>query len=236
MRTSRFTTLPDRGVLVLLGVAGSGKGTMGRHLLEDGVTVAHVSMGEMLRGVIRLAQEQPEAREGLEDALGGDAPVDWAGSKLEWLEHCEQHGLLVPNAWTQSIIEHQLEHRDLLRHGRWSLDGYPRRIGAAEHLLGTLERFEIPVWRVISLEISEAEALRRLLARGRADDTPEAIHERFRVYQESVLPTLEFLKSQLGERLVLRVNAEAPEPDWPVSDAVSLVYQRVLTALGLGRR
>ena len=228
--------LPPRGVVMLLGVAGSGKGTVGRLLLEGGVTSAHVSMGDLLRDVIRAASEHPESRAEIEASLADDLPAHWSGSRLGYLEHCERHGLLVPNAWTQAIIERQLERSEALRFGRWTLDGYPRRVGAAEHLLHVLGRLEVPVWRVLSLEISEAEALRRLMSRGRADDRADAIQERFRVYQESVLPTLDFLTARLPAGAVVRVNAMAPEPDWPLEDAVRLVYGRVLVALGLAGR
>jgi adenylate kinase len=79
-------------------------------------------------------------------------------------------------------------------------DGIPRRLGQAEFLLDYLEeqKREKPV--TIFIDLSKEEAVQRLLLRagteGRADDTPEAIETRLRAYEESVKPTIEYLKTR----------------------------------------
>ena len=48
----------------------------------------------------------------------------------------------------------------------------------------------------INLEVSVDECTARMLARGRKDDTHEAIAERLGLYQEETVPTIEWLRSQ----------------------------------------
>ncbi|MDX2006688.1 MAG: nucleoside monophosphate kinase [Meiothermus sp.] len=116
--------------------------------------------------------------------------------------------MLVPNTWTQAVIEHQLTHRPKLQSQPWPIDGYPRRVRTARHLLESLSRARVPVWAVVHLRVSEPEATRRLLARGRLDDTAGTIAERFRFFRENVMPTLEYLEGALGRGRVLHVDAE----------------------------
>lgn len=198
---------PDRGVIFLLGLSGSGKGTVGQRLLTDGLTQAQLSIGDLLRGLIASVEQNPINRAAVKAFLEGDPPYP-ALSKLEWLAHCVEKGLLVPNAWTQAVIEHQLTHQPQLQNQPWSIDGYPRIVGAARHLLEALSRARVAVWAVVHLRVSEPEATPRLLARGRPDDTAGTIAERFRFFRENVLPTLDYLEDALGSGRVFHIDAE----------------------------
>jgi adenylate kinase family enzyme len=174
----------ERGVFLLAGVSGSGKGSVGEVLLRDGVIEAHASMGHWLRDAAtqthalesRLTPEQPQ---------GYDSP-------LEYLRHCVTHGLLIPDAWTQAVIETQLER---LTATRWALDGYPRTVGAAMHLRSALQARGVPLVCAVELRVPFEVMRDRLLARGRADDTPAALERRLEFYRESVLPTLDWLEA-----------------------------------------
>jgi adenylate kinase len=48
----------------------------------------------------------------------------------------------------------------------------------------------------IDVEVPDNVATERMLARGRADDTPEAIQRRLELYQAETEPLLEFFSSQ----------------------------------------
>ena len=61
--------------------------------------------------------------------------MDTFTSQLEWLEFCTMNGLLVPNRWTQNFIAAHIEHSPGLRSRPFILDGYPRTVSAAKHLL-----------------------------------------------------------------------------------------------------
>jgi len=65
-------------------------------------------------------------------------------------------------------------------------------------------------FQVISIELSEESVMKRLLARGRNDDTEEGIKNRLGWYKTDVLPQLEFLKSR--GRKVHMIDGE-PDPD-----------------------
>jgi adenylate kinase len=214
---------PARGVFLLLGASGSGKGTIAKQLLALGIVKHHISMGDLLRGMIERIQNDPNERIKLERELADPIPNGFS-SKVIYFEHCVQNGLLIPNSWTKAVIEQELIHQPKLQTEPWVMDGYPRQIEAAQHLLKTLNQLEIPVLAVIHLSISLLEMQKRLLTRGRSDDTPQAIENRFAFYQEHVLPTLEFLGKKVK---LLEVDTQTLE----TSSAERVVLARVLKAL-----
>jgi adenylate kinase len=76
------------------------------------------------------------------------------------------------------------------------LDGFPRTIPQADWLLAQIKSGRLELSRVIHLTASEEVVRERLLARGRQDDTDEAIAERFREYRAVTLPILEHLQRE----------------------------------------
>ncbi|MCR4325962.1 MAG: nucleoside monophosphate kinase [Patescibacteria group bacterium] len=76
--------------------------------------------------------------------------------------------------------------------------------------------------QVVNLVISDDTAVKRLLARGRNDDTEEAIRRRLAWTKTDVLPQLELLKSR--GRTVHEIDGE---PD------VKTIHNNILAALGL---
>ena len=186
---------PERGVFLLLGPSGSGKGSVGEALLRHGAITAHASMGAWLREALLDPQT-------LAPHLEPVQPLKFA-SPLEYLHHCVSHGLLIPDTWTQAVIEQRLERAPA---GLWALDGYPRTVGAAQHLVAALEQSGIPLLGAVHLRVSDAIATQRLLTRGRTDDAISAILERLEFYQRSVVPTLEWLAAH--GVAVIEVSAE----------------------------
>ncbi len=86
------------------------------------------------------------------------------------------------------------------------LDGFPRTLRQAEWLYEQHEKGAIKVSDVIYLDASLEVVEKRLLARGRPDDTEEVIHRRFDEYEKATLPIIDWFK-QKGMR-VHEVNAE----------------------------
>lgn len=70
------------------------------------------------------------------------------------------------------------------------LDGFPRTSKQADWLIAQHNAGLIRIKKVIHLEANEEEVTRRLLARGRQDDTKEAIAARFKEYRAVTLPIL----------------------------------------------
>jgi adenylate kinase len=101
------------------------------------------------------------------------------------------------------------------------LDGFPRTFGQADWLLNQVKYGQLDVTAVVHLQASEEVVLKRLLGRGRQDDTQEAIRERFREYNEAIKPILAQLKA--AGIMIHEINGEqAPEP----------IHRDIMKALG----
>lgn len=135
-------------------------------------------------------------------------------SQLEWLEFCTARGLLIPNRWTQDLISAEIERvLSLPPDGHdqpFILDGYPRTVAAARHLLAFLRSVDVPVAKVLHLSISRAEMSARAGKRGRADDDAEALRSRFDFYLENVQPSVDYLKTELGGDAIALIDAHQP--------------------------
>jgi adenylate kinase len=77
-------------------------------------------------------------------------------------------------------------------------------------------------FQIISIELSDESVLKRLLARGRNDDTEEAIRKRLAWTKSDVLPQLDLLKAR-GRK----VTVVDGEPD------VDTIHKDILSKLGL---
>ena len=61
---------------------------------------------------------------------------------------------------------------------------------------------------IINLQVSEQEVIKRLTARGRADDKPEVIKQRLREHEKQVGPVIKHFEDQL-----INIKAEGAEPE-----------------------
>jgi len=169
--------------------------------------------------------------------------ADWrTASQLDWLEYCTTHGLLVPNRWTQALIEAHLEGLPDLDSKPFLLDGYPRTRVAAEHLLQAFGRLGVPVSKVLHLSISKQEMLNRALLRGRIDDDENSLLKRYEFYVESVQPSVDYLKEALGTEAIVLVDAHQPqyrfedgERRFDLAHSIDNVVRSALRGLGVPR-
>ena len=72
-------------------------------------------------------------------------------------------------------------------------DGFPRNIEQAK----AMEEKGIEYDYVVYLDVSEEEVIKRLTARGRADDKPEIIKNRFKDFQRETAPLLDYYKDEI---------------------------------------
>jgi adenylate kinase len=86
------------------------------------------------------------------------------------------------------------------------LDGFPRTVAQADWLLNQAKHGQLNITAVIHLKASEDAMTKRLLSRGRQDDTKEAISERFREYNEEMMPILQHFKD--ANIRIIDINAE----------------------------
>jgi len=86
------------------------------------------------------------------------------------------------------------------------LDGFPRNM----EQLKEMQKANIEVNRVIYLDESEAETLRRLTARARFDDTLEIIKNRFKVYARETGPVVDYYKDK-NEFISIKAGGDTAE-------------------------
>lgn len=166
--------------LVLLGAPGSGKGTQAARVKEH-LRLPHISTGDLLRVEVAAGS-----------ALGVQAKEIMA------------RGELVSDDILLGMLEHRLSQADAAN--GFILDGYPRNLAQAAALDGLLQRISQPMDAAIQLEVDNELLIDRIAGRareqGRADDSPDAVRTRLRVYDEQTAPVIEFYR-QHGQLTVV---------------------------------
>ncbi|TFH43535.1 MAG: adenylate kinase [Chrysiogenales bacterium] len=125
--------------IILLGAPGAGKGTVAA-LLVDRFHIRQISTGDMLRGAVNAGTE-----------LG----ITAAGYMTR--------GELVPDSLILGIMESRLLDPDCA--GGFILDGFPRTLGQAESLKGTLASLGMSLDAIVNLEVPEDVLVSRLASR-----------------------------------------------------------------------
>jgi len=111
-------------------------------------------------------------------------------------------GEFVPNEIVLELIKKKVEQSPK----GYVLDGWPRYMQQVEDM----EKNEIGYDYAVFLDVSTEEVMRRLLARGRADDTEEIIGNRIELYKRETGPVIEYLRKKPG---FLEIKAEGGTPE-----------------------
>ena len=164
--------------IIFMGPQGSGKGTqvalLQAVLVEAGQTVCDIQTGRIFRDL----------------AAGGS----FAGERVSELI---TKGCLVPDTLTNALWITDLKNR-LTPEAHLLIDGFPRTLAQAEVVDEVLAFFVRSAVEIINLDTPEAVVVERMVARGRADDTPESIKRRLALYHEETLPVLEHYRKATG--------------------------------------
>ena len=159
--------------LVLLGAPGSGKGTQAARLKEH-LQVPHISTGDLLRA--EVAAGSP---------LGLEAKEVMA------------RGELVSDAILLGMLEDRVSRPDTAN--GFILDGYPRNLAQADALDVLLKRIGQPMDAAVQLDVATDLLVERIAGRaaaeGRADDSPESVRTRLKVYDSQTAPVIEFYRT-----------------------------------------
>ena len=98
-------------------------------------------------------------------------------------------GDLVGDDLINGIVAERLAQSDVVEHG-FLLDGYPRTPDQAAAMEGFLSEAGKTLDGAVNLDVPVDEVTARMMARGRADDTEEAIRRRLDLYESETVPLL----------------------------------------------
>lgn len=152
-------------MIIFMGLAGSGKSTMGQ-LLAAHLNCPWISTGNLLRQKMDAATQAEMLR-----------------------------GKIISDEQTLEVLEEEFQ-RIGASNKQFILDGSPRTKQQAEWLVGKMKQGQFKIDIVFHLIVTKDVAKKRLLSRHRPDDHEEAIAERFREYDEQVVPIINYLTSE----------------------------------------
>ena len=152
--------------LLFIGAPGAGKGTQAE-LLSQTYSFLHLSTGELLRKEIEM-----------NTILG------------KQVKDIINRGELVSDELVLKIVKQNLNKNNK----GWILDGYPRNLSQANSLNEVLIEINQPLDVVFYLDIPEEVLIKRLLLRGRKDDTEETIRTRVNIYKKTTEPLIQYFK------------------------------------------
>jgi len=152
--------------LLFLGAPGAGKGTQAE-LLSKASSYLHLSTGELLRKEIAM-----------NTVLGRE------------VKDIINRGELVNDELVLQIVRQNLDKDNK----GWILDGYPRNLSQVNSLNEVLIEINQPLEVVFYLDIPEKVLIKRLLSRGRKDDTEDTIKKRVEIYKKTTEPLIQYFK------------------------------------------
>lgn len=199
-----INSLKNKLTLVILGRSGSGKGTQARFILQKlgRKNSHHMETGRFLREFIK--KENPTALLARRLMARGINFPYW----------------FPVYAWLKELLEKGAIDKHLV------FDGAPRRILEAKVLDDVMGWHSRSLPLCIYVDVSTEEAVKRLLARGRADDIPASIRNRLKYFVKDVKPVIEYYQKR-GRLLCVDGN--------PVEEEVHKAIDLVL-AKRLGKR
>lgn len=213
--------------IVILGPIGSGKGTQAQLLAKD-FGLNYIEMGGIMRSIANSDNQYAK-------------PVRDAMAK----------GQLVPDEFFRLVLWDHISKCDKNR--GFIFDGFPRNFPQYEQLKEMLMRFGMKVDKVIVIDISEGETIRRLAARRtckkcgrvynlitnppkengkcecggelyqREDDTPDATRTRLITYRELTMPVIEAARK---DGILIEFFGEKP---------IAEINREIIEKLGLQR-
>jgi adenylate kinase len=188
---------------VFFGQVGSGKGTQVKLLQDflrakDGREFVYTSTGDEYRKLI-----------GNGSYTGG------------LVRDSLTRGELQPDFLTDAIVTNILT-ASLTPEKNLFADGYPRTLVQSKTFEAMMKFYKRQDIKIIYIELSQEEALKRNLLRGRHDDTKEGLAKRFDEYVNNVIPAMNYFKNKAGYT-IYTINGE---------QTVENVHKDIIKALG----
>ncbi|KKT23005.1 MAG: Adenylate kinase [Candidatus Nomurabacteria bacterium GW2011_GWF2_43_8] len=188
---------------IFFGQVGSGKGTQVKLLMDflkerGGKECVYAYPGNEYRRIIESG--------------------NYTGSLIK---ESVSRGELQPGFLTDAIVANILI-SFLTAESNLIADGYPREVTQSESFEKMLKFYKRTDIKIIYIEVSKEEAMKRNLLRGRHDDTPEGIKKRFDEYMNKVVPAMNYFKGKTGYT-IYTINGE---------QSVENVHKDIIKALG----
>ena len=173
---------------VFFGQVGSGKGTQ----------------VELLAGILK----KRDGRECVQTSTGNEyrklvESGSYAGTLVK---DSMTRGELQPNFLTDAIFTNILT-SSLSPEKHLIADGYPRTVAQSEVFEAMMKFFKRGDIKIIYIEVGKEDAIKRMLLRGRHDDTKEGIAKRFDEYENNVIPAMNYFKNKEGYT-IYTINGE----------------------------
>ena len=188
---------------VFFGNVGSGKGTQVDLLVKalfqkDGRDCVHTSTGNEYRKLIESG--------------------NYTGSIVK---NSVTRGEIQPDFLTNALFTNILT-ANLSAEKHLIADGYPRTIVQSRTFEAMMKFYKRENVKIIYIELSQAEAKKRNLLRGRHDDTEEGLERRFAEYVNNVIPAMNYFKDKAGYQ-IFTINGE---------QTIEKVHQEIINKLG----
>jgi adenylate kinase len=189
--------------VLFFGIQGAGKGTQVKMLMDylkskSDQAIVHIDMGQELRNLRDTGSFAGKLTGEVIDR--GDRMPDFMPTYLQ----------------TKKLVENLTSDEHVVA------DGLARGADQTRAFDDAMTFFKRDNFQIISIELAEESVVKRLLARGRNDDTEDAIRRRLAWSKTDVLPQLDMLQSR--GRTIHRIDGE---PD------VETIHKNILKVLGL---
>ena len=181
--------------IVIFGPPGAGKGTQSRFIANK-FNLYQLSTGDLLRKEIKNKTK--------------------LGSEISSIINS---GELVSDKIVSNLIEKFISNSTFKN--KIIFDGYPRTLNQARNLDDLLKKYVQKIDVVLKLSVSLKTVIKRILERKtleqRADDNKEIAIKRFKTYEKSSEPVIDYykqsnlLKVVNGEAGISEINAEISE-------------------------